>query len=605
MATEPKTTPAGGSSRITFRMIASLVAPWRGLLLLIGVGVLAIAALDPVQPLLTKRLFDEHLAKGRMHGVLTIALLYLGVSALAQALNFAVTYLTSIASQGALHNLRVRLFAHLERLPISYFDKNPLGDSISRCTADVETIDTLFSSGVVNAVRDMAGLVTVSVFMIILSPLLTLISSVVIVPVVITANVLRIRIREAERATRRAVGAMNTDLQETLGGVEVIKAFGREALFVTRFRTSLRQTINAFNRSTLCAAADVPIMAFLAVLTTSALIFSASTPAFRTWHITIGTFVAFIQLFQRFFKPITALGDDWQTVQSALSGAERIFQVLLTPDDTQQRTLLAETPARQEASIVELREVVFGYRTGRPVLHGVSIDVRAGEHVALVGRTGAGKSSILHLVGGLYPAWDGTIRIAGDDPRQIEEAERRGLIGVVPQNVQLFSGSVFDNLTLGDDEVPREAAQRAARITGADAFIQSLPQGYDTVLSDLGRGTGVHLSSGQRQLLALARALVWDPKVLLFDEATAAIDRASEAEFRDALRTQVLDRGRAVITVAHRLSTAREADRVIVLERGSIIEQGSPEELISAGGHFAAWLELEAAGWDWHSAALV
>lgn len=586
-----------GPSGITFRLIASLLTPWRGLMAVIGLTVIASAALEPVQPLLTRNLFDQHLARGRMHGVLTIALLYLAAAASMQALKFATTYLTSVASQGALHNLRVRLFAHLQKLPISYFDANPLGDSISRCTADVETIDTLFSSGVVSVVTDMLRLISLSIAMISLSPALTALSSVVVIPVVLVTNVLRIRIRDAERATRQAVGAMNTELQETLGGVEVIRAFGREALFVTRFRVALRQTLAAFNRSTLCAAADVPIMAFLAVLTTAALVCSVTTPAFRTWHVSIGTLVAFILLFKRFFEPITALGDDWQTVQSALSGSERIFQVLLTPDDVEPRT--SSKPTKDEPA-VGLHDIVFGYRQGTPVLHGVSIDVRGGEHVALVGRTGAGKSSILHLVGGLYPAWEGSVRIAGHDPRQLDEEQRRHIIGVVPQNVQLFSGTVFDNLTLGDSTVPLESARRAAEIAGADSFVQALPQGYDTVLSDLGRGTGVHLSSGQRQLLALARALVWDPKVLLFDEATAAIDHASEAAFRDALQSQVLARGRAVITVAHRLSTAREADRVVVLERGRMIEQGAPDDLVANGGHFAAWLELEAAGWDWH-----
>jgi ATP-binding cassette subfamily B multidrug efflux pump len=585
-------------SRVTFRLVTSLIAPWRRLLAVIVVTVLAWAALQPVQPLLTKTLFDKHLVRGRMDGVLAIALLYLAASALAQVLKFATTYLTAIASQGALHDLRVRLFAHLQKLPMSYFDRTPLGDSISRCTADVETIDTLFTSGVVSALQNMTSSVSIFVVMLLLSPMLTAISAISIIPVILVTNILRIRIREAERATRLAVGAMNTDLQETLGGVEVIRAFGREKLFVSRFRVSLRQTLNAFNRSTITSAADVPIMALLSALTMAALIYAASTRAFPTWHVSIGTFVAFLQLLKRFFDPITALGEDWQTVQSALSGTERIFQVLLTPEDIPDSVA---RPAESGANVVELRDIVFGYREGRPVLHGVSVEVRAGEHVALVGRTGAGKSSILHLIGGLYPAWDGTVRIAGHDPRQIDEIQRRDFIGVVPQNVQLFSGSVLDNLTLGDRGAPREAAQRAAQITGADTFVQSLPKGYDTVLSDLGRGTGVHLSSGQRQLLALARALVWDPKVLLLDEATAAIDHASEADFREALQEQVLDRGRAVITVAHRLATAREADRVIVLDRGRIIEQGTPEELISAGGHFAAWLELEAAGWDWHT----
>ena len=206
--------------------------------------------------------------------------------------------------------------------------------------------------------------------------------------------------------------------------------------------------------------------------------------------------------------------------------------------------------------------------------------------------------------------WAGCIRLVrgmcgltGAIPRRLDEEQRRRVIGVVPQKVQLFSGTVLDNLTLGDRAIGHEEAKKAAVIAGADEFIMSLPQDYDTVLSDLGRGKGAQLSAGQRQLLALARALVWNPKVLLLDEATAAIDHGSEAAFREALREQVLARGHAVITVAHRLSTAREADRIIVLERGRIVEEGSPEELAHRGGRFAAWLELESSGWDWHEDA--
>jgi ATP-binding cassette subfamily B protein len=241
-----------------------------------------------------------------------------------------------------------------------------------------------------------------------------------------------------------------------------------------------------------------------------------------------------------------------------------------------------------------MQEVCFGYLSDHPVLRGVSLVAQPGEHIVLVGRTGAGKSSVVHLLGGLYTPWSGTVRVAGADPTVLTDAERRRVMGVVLQVVQLFRGTVRDNLTLGDGSVSREAVQLAAALAGADAFIKALPQGYDTLL-----GSGLQLSAGQRQLLALTRALVWDPAVLLLDEATAAIDSASEAALRSALRAVVLDCGRTVLTVAHRLATAQDADRVLVMEAGQIVEEGSPEELIRRGGRFAALLELEAAGWDW------
>jgi ATP-binding cassette subfamily B protein len=248
---------------------------------------------------------------------------------------------------------------------------------------------------------------------------------------------------------------------------------------------------------------------------------------------------------------------------------------------------------------VELHGVTFGYLAGSPVLHAVSFAVRSGEHVALIGRTGAGKTSILSLVGGIYAPWSGEVRVMGRDPRALDPEERQRLIGVVPQMVQLFAGTVVENLTMFDPQPSRELVERAATIAGADAIVGGLPLGYDTPLSGVGRGGGVQLSSGQRQLLALARAIVWDPAVLLLDEATAAIDSASDAAFRASLRTTVAERGCAVLTIAHRLSTAREADRVIVLEAGRIVEEGPPALLERRGGQFAALLELEAAGWAW------
>jgi ATP-binding cassette, subfamily B, multidrug efflux pump len=289
------------------------------------------------------------------------------------------------------------------------------------------------------------------------------------------------------------------------------------------------------------------------------------------------------------------LGNEWQTVQSALAGLERIFQVLALPS-AQPAPRSSHQPLSRSHAAIEMQQVVFGYLPNRPVLRGVSIAAQPGEHIVLVGRTGAGKSSILHLLGGLYTPWSGTIRVAGADPTLLADAQRRHAMGVVQQVVQLFRGTVFDNLTLGDGSVTQETVQRAAAIAGADVFIRALPQGYDTPL-----GGGMQLSAGQRQLLALTRALVWDPAVLLLDEATAAVDSASEAAIRAALRAAIIGSGRAVLTVAHRLATAQEADRILVMDAGQIVEAGPPEELIRRGGRFAALLELEAAGWDWQT----
>jgi ATP-binding cassette subfamily B protein len=448
---------------------------------------------------------------------------------------------------------------------------------------------------VATLVANLFRLVTISAAMLVLSPVLSLAAAVAVPPLVIVTRFFQLRIRAAERANRRAVGEMNTHLQETLRGVEVIQAFKREASFVERFRQVLQRLVQAFNRSTAYSSFYPPVTAFMTYSAIAFLLWTGTRDSSGALGVSIGTLTAFALLLQRFFAPVTALGDEWQTVQGALSGAERIFEILALPADESPRS----SPPGREQDGLTCENIEFGYLPGVPVLHGVNLQVRAGEHVALVGRTGAGKTSIVHLLAGLYEPWRGMVRVAGRDPRALSDEEKRGVLGIVPQASQLFSGTVLENLTLKDRSVAESAVIDAAMISGADTFIRALPNGYQTVLRGSGRGVGVQLSAGQEQLLTLTRALVSRPRVLLFDEATSFVDGASEAALREALRSTVLTRGTAVLTVAHRLATAREADRVVVIDQGRIIEDGRPAALVAGGGRFAALLELEAAGWDW------
>ncbi len=350
---------------------------------------------------------------------------------------------------------------------------------------------------------------------------------------------------------------------------------------------------------------------------TALLLWLGGRDAFGEIGVSIGTLTAFVLLIARFFTPLISLGEEWQTVQAALGGAERVFAVLDLHTDRASLSAPTEEPLSAAATTatpgrhwagrphmpgppaIEMREVIFGYTPGQPVLHRVSLHVQAGEHVAVIGRTGAGKSSILSLIAGLYSPWSGHIELAGTNPAALDDDRRRALLGFVPQTLALFSGTIADNITLGDAQLTAEQVQLAARTAGADPFIRALPNGYDTMLSDSGRGSGVQLSAGQRQLLALTRALVTRPAVLLLDEATAVVDGASDAAFRAALHDHVLPTGTAVLTVAHRLATAREADHVIVLAGGQVEEQGEPAALLTTRSRFADLAALEAAGWDW------
>jgi len=591
--------PSVSSARApVVRRLVSLLAQRRGSVVVVGILVLAAAVVELVPPLVVRDIVDRHLTVGRPDGLPALALLYLlGIAAM-QAMTFLYGYLAAAVAQGVLSDLRTRLFAHLQRLPASYFDRVPIGDVISRCTADVEMLDTVFSSGVALLLANLVRLVTIAVAMVALSPELSLIAALIAAPLVLVTRAVQVRVRQAERESRVAIGTVNTRLQEDLRGVEVIRAFGREPEFIAGFRQVLSRGLAAFNRSSFYSALYTPMTAILSAIAVAALLAAGTQQAFGATSISLGTLTAFLLLLQRFFQPITALGEEWQTVQGAMAGAERIFDTLAV--SAPERTRLDRVPSTWS---VVLSDVDFGYAEGQPVLHGLSLQAKAGEHVAVVGRTGAGKTSALHLIAGLYQPWAGRVLVAGHDPARLTEAERNRVLGVVPQVVLLFSGTVFDNLTLGDGSVAEDAVYEAATIAGADLFIRALPQGYRTLLSGSGSGQGVHLSAGQRQLVALARALVHRPAVVLLDEATAAIDNASDAAFRAALRERVLSRGATVVTVAHRLTTALDADRVIVLDKGRIVEEGAPAALIASQGRFAALLELEAAGWDWRSSA--
>jgi ATP-binding cassette subfamily B multidrug efflux pump len=594
----------------TWRELRPLLRPHRALIAVIALTVLLAEAFAVLPPLLMARIIDDHLAAGVQNGVLALALLYLATRAVAEGLDFCVTYLTGHVAQKTLRDLRVRLFAHLQRLPLSYYDATPLGDAISRCTADVDTVDTLFTTGISRLLTRMVQLLTALAAMVILSPPLALFALLLIPPLALVTRFFQVRIRDAERDRRRVIGSLNVHLQETLGGVEVVRAFGQEDDFCARFRLALGRSLDAYGRALSYNVFYTPLLTVLVAAGVAFLLWVGTGGMGLTLSISIGTLTAFILLFQRFFEPIRNLGEDWQTVQSASTGIERIVQVLELPIEHAPTTAhpvpsaVMSTLTPGSSAVVELRDVTFGYIPGHPVLHGVTLAVQPGEQLALVGRTGAGKSSAVNLLCGLYAPWSGQICVAGTDPRALSDAERRRVVGVVPQTVQLFGGTVWENLTLGDASASREPVEQAARLAGIDRFVSTLPAGYNTRLCGTGRGKGIQLSEGQQQLLSLARALVWDPVLLLLDEATASVDNVSEAKFRTALRAALQGgdgRQRAVITVAHRLSTAREADRIVVLEGGHVVEQGAPEELIRRGGRFAALVELEAAGWDWQS----
>ncbi len=398
------------------------------------------------------------------------------------------------------------------------------------------------------------------------------------------------------------MGFLNTHLQETYAGLRIVKAFGREEAFIERFNTGLRDFVRAANRSATFNSLFPPAMDLLRASSIALLLwFGANPKTFLHLGVSVGTLVAFVQLLQRLFNPITNLSDEYQTIQQAMAGVERITEVLnVAPEDRPAPAQLGNTglarpggsagPSR--AGRVTVGALTYGYIPGRPVLSHLDLDVRPGERLVIAGRTGAGKTSLLHLMAGLYAPWDKSITIDGVDPRRIRADRRRRLIGVVPQAVQLFEGTVAENVALGDLEVAREQVRRALELVGAWGFVAALPEGMSTFL---GPG-GSHLSFGQTQLIALARAIVCDPPVLLLDEPTSGLDSDTERLIYEALKAS--GRERTVITVAHRLSSVIEAGRVVILAGGRIVQSGTPEDLSRDVGWFGVYRDLESLGWS-------
>ncbi|MDP2857679.1 MAG: ABC transporter ATP-binding protein, partial [Bacillota bacterium] len=399
----------------------------------------------------------------------------------------------------------------------------------------------------------------------------------------------RRNIRSAERETRRAVGLINAHYQESLSGIRVIHAFGQETNSLKNLEKQTERFLVAINRSGLYASYFGPLMDFLKGVASVGVVWAVARAMGLSQAISAGVLVAFLHLVSRLFTPLTALSDEYQAIQRALAGTERINELLAMPMEL--RPDLNSLTRRVSGHTV-IRGLEAGYVAGRPVLRDINLDVPPGQRIAIVGRTGAGKTSLLNLLAGVYAPWKGTITIDGIDPRSLRPEDRRRLLGVVPQAIHIFEGSIRENITLGDATIGDDEVQHVAQIVGLHELIISLPDGYDT---QIGSG-GANLSHGQEQLLSLARALVCQPAVLLLDEPTSGLDTETERCLFAAIREE--SRQRTTITVSHRLSGVMDAERVIVMARGSIVQDGSPEQLANEDGWYAMMTALETLGWQ-------
>lgn len=578
------------------RRLLAYLRPYRGLAAGAVLLLLATAGLTLVGPALTQRALDIAVP-ARDAGLLrTLALVFLGALVLEFLCDYAQAYLTAWMGQRVMADLRLQLFAHLQRLSVSYFDRNPVGRLMTRVTSDVETLNELFSSGVVTVFGDVFTLLAIVVMMLTTDWRLALVAFAVMPLMFLSAATFRRHVRTSFRDIRTRVARLNAFLQEHLSGVRVVQLFGREEAEAAAFAAVNRDHLRAHLKSITVYAIFFPVVEFLTSVALALLLWYGGVRVLGG-TLTVGVLAAFIQLTRRFFQPLQDLSEKYNLLQSAMASSERIFQLLDTAPE------VVPPPAPRALPQPVRGEVAFEgvwFRYGDPagraavtdpgwVLRDVSFTARPGQTLALVGHTGAGKTTILSLLLRYYDPQRGRITVDGVDLRDLDLDELRGLIGFVQQDLFLFGGDIERNLLLDSGRGPA-AARAAAERVGASRFIERLPSGYQHVLGERGRS----LSVGERQLLSLARALAMDPRILVLDEATSSVDAEAEGQIQRAVAEVMA--GRTSIAVAHRLSTILHADEILVLHHGVVRERGTHRALLAQGGLYERLYRLQLQG---------
>lgn len=571
------------------RRLAAYLAPYRRRIALAVGFLVVLAGIEVAQPWLVKVAIDRHVATGDLAGLTGIAAVYLALLLLEAGVGAARTWVTNEIGQRAMHDLRERLFDKLQRLPVGWFDRTPLGRLVTRVTSDVEVLNDLFSSGVVALIGDVFMLSAVAVTMFALDARLAVIALAVVPLVALVSIVFRRRMRDAYREIRRRVAELNAFLQERVSGLVVVQLFRREEPSKARFGEVNRAVRDAEHRSIFQYALFYPLVELLGALSVALVIWYGGG-RILAGGLTFGALVAFLQYAQKFFRPIRDMAEKFNLLQAAMAAGERLIGLLDEPVPEPGVALAERLP--EPAGAIAFEDVWFRYEPDAWVLKGVSFEVPAGSKLALVGATGAGKSTIASLLCRFYEPTGGRVLLDGIDVRAYPEPELRRRVGLVLQDVFLFSGSVRDNLALGSDRIDERTMRDALAAIGAGGFVDALPSGLDTRVGERGRS----LSTGQKQLVSFARALAWDPPVLVLDEATSSVDSESEALIEEAVGRLMAERTSVVI--AHRLSTIRRVDRILVLHHGEVREEGTHEDLLAAGGLYARLYQLQYASGD-------
>ena len=592
---------AGFDRNLSWRLLAYL-KPYRKPMIGAIALLLVYSAIVPAFPRLVATAVDRFIVASvapydgwtvdeRLAGLLGIVAVYLGLRLLNFGLRYGYTYLVAWIGQHVIYDLRRDTFEKIQRLHLGFFDRTPVGRLITRITSDVEAIQTAMTDGVVGLIADVGLIVGLTIYMFTIDWRLALVTLTVMPLLFLTLNYLRRRIRDAFRVVRLRTSRSNAFLAENLSGMTTVQLFNREQRNARRFDQINLNLLDAYVEQIRWFSLFFPAVNVASAIATSLILYYAAFQLVGPGVgdvLTIGVLIAFVQYAQMYFRPLQELSDRFNTLQSAMASAERIFSLIDTPEQVVDKDVPLPLEGRFRGE-VQFEDAWFAYDKEDWVLRGLDLTIRPGESVAFVGHTGAGKTTVISLVSRFYDVQKGAVRIDGFDVRDLAQTDLRRHVGIVLQDPFLFSGTIRSNITLGDDSIPLDRVIEAARFVNAHAFIDRLPLKYDTPVRERGAG----FSTGQKQLLAFARALVQNPDILLvLDEATANVDTETEELIQDALKK--LMQGRTSIVIAHRLSTIQDVDRILVLRKGKLIEQGEHAELLKVeDGYYRKLYELQ------------
>lgn len=573
--------------RLVRRLLPYLKPYWRRITVAL-VFLVGTALLDLVGPYLTSVAIDKYMIPHHPDGLTTILMLYLGALILGFGMRYYQNYHMQFVGQRVMYDLRNAIFSHLQGLPLSFFDRNPVGRLMTRMTGDVDALNDLLTQGLVSIMGDIVTLTGIVIVLFLLNWELALVGLAVIPLVAVISRIFQTKMRTIYRNIRVRLSRVNGFLNENITGMVVVQLFNREKTMRQEFDTLNTDYLTANLRAIFAFSVFSPIVMFLGVVATASLLWIGGHGIISNWGpaFQFGVLVAAMQYTDRAFQPIRDLAEKFSILQSAMAASERIFGMMDEAPEPADSSDPIEL--EQVRGSIEFRHVTFGYTPDQPVLHDVSFKIDAGESVAIVGATGAGKTSLISILSRFYDIQEGEILLDGVSIHQMRRADVRRHIGAVLQDAVLFSGTITSNIRLHNADITDEQVREAAVFVNADKFIERLPDGYDHVV----RERGANFSSGQRQLIAFARAIAFDPEVLLvLDEATSSVDTETEGLIQEALER--LMEGRTSIIIAHRLFTIRHVDRILVLHKGQLVEQGNHDELLAKQGLYHRLYQLQ------------